>query len=190
MEVLQRLRMRDLLYSFGTSHPGAITLHNYPRFLQHFERPDGFIMDLAATDILRIREMGVPRYNQFRELVHKPRVRSFEELTENPQLAEQLRRVYGDVDQVDLMVGMFAETPPPGFGFSDTAFRIFIVMASRRLNSDRFFTTDYNPRVYSEAGFDWINQTDMSTVLLRHYPALAPALRNVKNSFAPWNRAS
>ena len=25
----------------GTSHPGAITLHNYPRFLQHFDRPDG-----------------------------------------------------------------------------------------------------------------------------------------------------
>jgi hypothetical protein len=88
------------------------------------------------------------------------------------------------------MIGLFAERFPKGFGFSDTAFRIFILMASRRLNSDRFFTTDYNPRVYSQAGFDWINQNDMSTVLLRHYPALAPALRNVKNSFAPWNRAA
>ena len=32
----------------------------------------------------------------------------------------------------------------PGFGFSDTAFRIFILMASRRLKSDRFFTNDYS----------------------------------------------
>ena len=32
---------------------------------------------------------------------------------------------------------------PTGFGFSDTAFRVFILMASRRLKSDRFFTTDW-----------------------------------------------
>jgi hypothetical protein len=190
-DVLKRFGMKDLLYSFGTSHPGAITLHNYPHFLQEFERPDGFLMDLAATDILRIRELGVPRYNQFRQLLHLPRVESFEALTDNREWSNQLRRVYhDDIDRVDLMIGLFAERFPKGFGFSDTAFRIFILMASRRLNSDRFFTTDYNPRVYSQAGFDWINQNDMSTVLLRHYPALAPALRNVKNSFAPWNRAA
>ena len=44
---------------------------------------------------------------------------------------------------MDLTVGLYAEPLPEGFGFSDTAFRIFILMASRRLNSDRFFTTDY-----------------------------------------------
>jgi hypothetical protein len=85
---------------------------------------------------------------------------------------------------------MFAETPPKGFGFSDTAFRIFILMASRRLNSDRFFTTDYNATVYTQVGLDWIDDNTMSTVLLRHYPALAPALRGTRNTFAPWTRVS
>jgi hypothetical protein len=61
-------------------------------------------------------------------------------------------------------------------------------MASRRLNSDRFLTTDYNERIYTRAGIEWVNDTDMSTVLLRHYPALAPALRGVKNAFAPWKK--
>jgi len=37
---------------------------------------------------------------------------------------------------------MLGEQLLPGFGFSDTAFRIFILMASRRLKSDRFFTND------------------------------------------------
>ena len=51
-----------------------------------------------------------------------------------PELAEEIRDVYdGDIDRVDLQVGMLAEPLPPGFGFSDTAFRIFILMASRRL---------------------------------------------------------
>ena len=60
-------------------------------------------------------------------------------------------------------------------------------MASRRLNSDRFFTTDFTPAVYSPAGMKWIDDNDMRTVLLRHHPDLAPALRNVTNAFAPWN---
>ena len=34
---------------------------------------------------------------------------SFEELTDNPVWAEELRRVYGDVERVDLMIGMYAE---------------------------------------------------------------------------------
>jgi hypothetical protein len=62
-------------------------------------------------------------------------------------------------------------------------------MASRRLNSDRFFTTDYNPKVYSQVGFDWVVQNDMTTALLRHFPTLKPMLSSVKNPFAPWPKA-
>jgi hypothetical protein len=190
LEVMGKLAMPDLLYSFGTMHPGLVTLHNYPRELQTFQRPDGQLMDLAATDILRIRELGVPRYNQFRRLLRLAPARSFEELTDNPVWAEELRRVYGDdIERVDLLVGMYAERRPKGFAFSDTAFRIFALMASRRLNSDRFFTTDYTPQVYTRAGLRWIEDNTMLSVLRRHYPELGPSLRSVGNAFHPWERA-
>jgi hypothetical protein len=108
-------------------------------------------------------------------------------MTDNATWAQELRRVYGDdIESVDLMVGMYAEPFPRGFGFSETAFRIFILMASRRLNSDRFFTTDYTARVYTQTGLDWISDNDMSTVLLRHFPGLLPALHGVENGFFPW----
>ena len=87
------------------------------------------------------------------------------------------------------MVGIYAEAPPSGFGFSDTAFRIFILMASRRLKSDRFFTTDYTPTVYTPEGMRWIDDNTMVTVLLRHCPELQPFLARVENAFAPWPRA-
>jgi hypothetical protein len=188
--VLTELSTTDLFYSFGTMHPGAITLHNFPKFLQHFDRPDGSLVDLAAIDILRSRERGVPRYNQFRRLFHLEPVESFEEMTDNPEWAEQLRKIYGDVERVDLMVGMYAEPKPKGFGFSDTAFRVFILMASRRLKSDRFFTRDYRPEVYTKAGIDWVEKNSMRSVLLRHFPDLEAALAGVENPFAPWVRTS
>ena len=191
--------MGDIFYSFGISHPGAITLHNYPRFLRELEMRDDkqnklikdaqgkpVYLDLAAVDIMRDRERGVPRYNEFRRLLHKPPVTTFEEITSNRTWAQELKEVYGDVNRVDLMVGMFAEDLPEGFGFSDTAFRIFILMASRRLESDRFFTDDFRPEIYTPEGIEWIDNNDMKSVLLRHYPELRPALREVNNAFAPW----
>ena len=139
--------------------------------------------------LLLRRELAVPRYNDFRRLLHLKPAESFEDLTHNPEWAEQIRRVYDDdIERVDVTVGMFAEPLPPGFAFSDTAFRIFVLMASRRLNSDRFFTADYTPQVYTEAGLDWIEANDMRTVLLRHYPGLRPAMRGLENAFEPWRR--
>src|SRR5438552_14876298 len=92
------------------------------------------------------------------------------------------------IDEVDTMVGMLAEEFPEGFGFSDTAFRIFILMASRRLKSDRFFTTDFRPEVYTQTGIDWVTKTKLKDVLLRHYPELEPALEGLPNAFLPWHR--
>ena len=184
----------DAFYSFGIAHPGAITLHNFPEFLRNLRVPDeagtlGLRMDVAAIDVLRDRERGVPRYNRFRELLKRGRVRSFDEITPNPKWARELRDVYeGDVDRVDTMVGMFAEPVPAGFGFSDTATRIFIPMASRRLKSDRFFTSDWKPEIYTNEGMEWINRNGMTSVLLRHNRSLAPALSDAANPFAPWKR--
>lgn len=186
--IIERYEMGDLFYSFGLMHPGALRLHNYPRHLQLMTKKDGTVIDLGAIDVLRDRERGVPRYNDFRQGLRLPRVKSFNELTDNAQWAKELEAVYeGDIDKVDLMVGMFAEPLLEGFGFSETAFHIAIVMASRRLKSDRFLTADFNEDVYTRTGLAWIKENSMRTVLLRHYPELAPALEGVEGAFRPWN---
>ncbi len=188
--IAQKVGMADLMYSFGTQHPGLVTLHNFPRFLQEYQRPDGHLQDPAATDILRSRELGVPRYNEFRRLLHLAPAKSFDDLTDNKEWARQIERVYdGDIEQVDVTVGMYAERRPEAFAFSDTAFRIFLLMAARRLNSDRFFTTGYTPAVYTQAGMDWVKDNSMASVLLRHYPQLRHTLGPVPNAFMPWVRA-
>ncbi len=105
------------------------------------------MLDLAALDIVRTRERGVPRYNEFRRLFHLEPVKTFEELTDNPEWAAEIKRVYGgDIEAVDLMVGLYAEPVPKGFGFSDTAFRVFILMASRRLEARPVLHRRLSPR--------------------------------------------
>jgi len=75
---------------------------NFPKHLQNLRRDNDEHLDLAAVDIFRDRERGVPRYNQFRRLLHKDPVKSFEELTDNAVWREEIRRVYGnDLEKVD-----------------------------------------------------------------------------------------
>jgi hypothetical protein len=186
-KVLEQFSPVDLWYSLGVANSGALRLHNFPRTLQNLVQDNGDRFDLATVDILRDRERGVPRYNQFRRLIHKSPVTSFEELTDNPQWAEEIRKVYNnDLEKVDLLIGLMAEPLPEGFGFSDTAFRVFVLMASRRLKSDRFFSKDYRPEVYTRQGIDWVESNTMSSVLTRHFPALAPALQGLDSAFNPW----
>jgi Animal haem peroxidase/Catalase len=183
--LFRKTGMAQALYSFGIAHPGAITLNNFPNALRHFER-DGELLDLAVVDLVRTRRRGVPRYNDFRKGLHKSPISSFEELSSDPESVSRLREVYSSVDEVDTMVGLYAEKPPEGFGFSDTAFRIFILMASRRLQSDRFLTVDFRPEIYTPLGMDWIARNGMTSVVLRHCPDLAGVLPRTASAFAPW----
>lgn len=185
--VMRETGLGNVLYSFGIANPGAITLHNFPQGLRKLER-DGEVVDLSVVDIVRTRRRGVPRFNDFREALHKPRITRWEDLSANPESVRRIKEVYGKIDLVDTVVGLLAETPPPGFGFSDTAFRIFILMASRRLQSDRFLTVDFRPEIYSPLGMDWIATNSMTSVILRHCPELAAIVPQTASAFAPWRR--
>jgi hypothetical protein len=185
----------NTLYSLATEHPGAMVLHNYPQNLRRLNKKpeDGVWLDLATVDILRDRERGVPRYTAFRKALGMKPITRFEDLTSVKADVELLREVYeGDIDRVDLLIGCMAEFQSPrqpvGFGFSDTAFRIFILMASRRLKSDRFYTTDFNPEVYTPAGFNWVLNNGLRDVVRRHLPELEPHFADTRSMFYPWQR--
>ena len=114
-----------------------------------------------------------------------------------------------NVEDVDVVVGMLAEfTRPHGFAISETQFQVFILNASRRLFSDRFFTSSFRPEFYSNLGLRWVMEngpdgkvwekgepnghrmqvSPMKRVLLRALPELAGELSTVVNAFDPWAR--
>lgn len=192
-KVTQRFAMADLLYSFGMMHPGQLVLNNYPKFLQELSIPGNRVFDMGVVDILRARERGVPRYNEFRRQLGLNPIRTFEDLTDDAEQVRKLKEVYGDqpgdVEMLDLMIGTLGEGHrPTGFGFGETMFQIFSLNATRRLQADRFYTDCYNEETYTKEGLEWIDNVDFRTVLLRHHPELADTgLANIKNAFEPWD---
>lgn len=192
-KLYETVSLVDTVYTLGTEHPGLLTLHNFPESLRGLNKqaPSSRRVDVATIDIVRDRERGVPRYCAFRRHLRMKVPNSFIQLTGgDKEAAKELETVYGDVEKVDLLVGCAAEKWPEGFGFSDTAFRIFILMASRRLSSDRFFTSDFTPEVYTPVGIRWVADNSMTDVLLRHFPELADNLAGVKNAFFPWRKGA
>lgn len=188
-QVYEKVEFADAWYSLGIAHPGLLRLHNFPNALRRLKKQgkSGHVVDLASIDILRDRERGVPRYCEFRRLLRMGAPASFEELTEgDKETAEELAAVYDHIEDVDLLIGCLAEPLPAGFGFSETAFRIFILMASRRIKSDRFYTDDFDEKTYTPVGMRWIVENGMASVIVRHMPDLANKVNRVKNVFFPW----
>jgi len=193
--ITARYALPDLFLSFGMQHSGALVLNNFPHFMQELSIPGTPVLDLGAVDVLRARERGVPRYNEFRRQLGLTPIERFEDLTDDADHVRRLKSVYGGdrqgVERLDLMIGTLAEGHrPAGFGFGETLFQIFLLNATRRLQADRFYTDAYNADVYTPEGLRWIDETDFKTAILRQYPELASTgLANVTNAFEPWDSA-
>ncbi len=195
--------LKDLFYSFGTQHPGQLVLNNFPKFMQELKIPVIGKMDLGMIDVLRDRERGVPRYNQFRRGINLRPIKKYADFfpdsevktEEQKQILAKFYKIYGrtedgmdNVEAVDLLVGTLAEeVRPDNFGFGETMFQIFILMASRRLMADPFYTDLYNSKVYTAAGLNWVDHEGfMHKVIGRHMPELIPHMKGATTAFNPW----
>jgi hypothetical protein len=244
--------------SMGRQRLGLLELNNHPQFLQNLDIRPRFdvTLDVPALDIIRDREHGMPRFNEFRRQIGLRQLTSFDDFIdktlptdssarkEQESNAKTLREVYGqhkcdakkvitgaqldkdnkpindclgqpdgstvdNVEDVDIVVGFLGEpVRPHGYAISETQFQIFILNASRRLFSDRFFTSSFRPEFYTQFGVDWVmnNGPDgtlmeegepnghkqevlpMKRVLLRVMPELKDELKLVVNAFDPWSR--
>ncbi|KAJ4729158.1 alpha-dioxygenase 1-like [Melia azedarach] len=168
-------------------HKGQKALDLVTQNVDGTDRPDH--VDLPALEVYRDRERNVARYNQFRRALMLIPISKWEDLTDDKEAIQVLEEVYGDdVEELDLQVGLMAEKKIKGFAISETAFVIFIVMATRRLEADRFFTSNFSEETYTKKGFEWVNTTEsLRDVLERHYPELTEKWLNSTSAFSVWD---
>ncbi|CAI9763215.1 unnamed protein product [Fraxinus pennsylvanica] len=136
------------------------------------------------------REKNVARYNDFRRSLLLIPISKWNGLTDDEEALKDLREVYGDdVEELDLLVGLMAEKKIKGFAISETAFMIFLIMASR-IEADGFFTSDFSEEAYTKKGLEWVNTTEsLKNVLDRHYPEMTKKWINSSSAFSVWDSA-
>jgi peroxidase len=101
--------------------------------------PAGVGFDLYSANIQRGRDRGVADYNQVRASFGLPRVQSFSEITSNVELAQSLEKLYGTVEDVDLLVGLFAENSVAPSGAGITIQKIVASQFEKLRDADRFW---------------------------------------------------
>ena len=160
-----------LLRSFAHTPARSLSLKNYPTALYNIEIGNGDVINLAEIDIARDRERGIPRYNDARRQLLLPPLKSIDDLTDDQEERQLLKTVYVDIEQVDFLVGCLVDQDrPEGFAFGVVPYHIFVVMASRRLMSDRFFMEGLTEENYSESGIQYLIGTSFGDILKRQFP--------------------
>lgn len=124
-----------------------------------FNTPD-FLLGVEQDSLKQSREQGLASYNDYRHAFGYGRVRRFDQITGDPDRIAALQRLYGDVDQVEFLVGLFAEDIPPRSAVPPLIGRMVALDAfSQALTNPLMSEQVYNEKTFSAQGWAAINAT-------------------------------
>ena len=125
---------------------------------------DGPGFDLAAINIQRGRDHGLPDFNTMREAIGLDPINDFSELTSDPELAQKFEDIYGSPDNADPWIAMIAEDQLPGTMTGETMFAYIVDQFERLRTGDRF----YFENLLDQDLVDEIKATRLSDVIERN----------------------
>lgn len=132
-----------------------------------FGPPGAGGLDLAAINIQRGRERGLPSYNTIRRAYGLQSIFEFDLINPDFQVYNTLDELYGgDIDELDPWVGMLAERAMPGSIFGPTIRKVLEKQFADLRDGDRFFYL--NDPVLTEDEKDWIHNTTFRDVIYRN----------------------
>lgn len=125
-----------------------------------FNTPDFLIKPAEVPTIELSRKVQLASYNDYRYAYKFPRVTQFDQITGNPRTQELLQQLYGDVDKVELYVGLFAEDTPSNSLLGPLATRVIAIDAlTHVLTSPLLAENIYNKDTFSPVGWEIIHET-------------------------------
>lgn len=124
--------------------------------------PMGF--DLAALNIQRGRDHGLPDYNTLRVAYSLPAVDDVKDISSDILVQAQLMSMYPSVDDIDPWIGILAEDHASNSSIGPTAIAIIKDQFQRVRDGDRFWYEN----VFSGDDLDEIQKTTLSDVIRRN----------------------
>lgn len=134
------------------------------------------LVQVELAGIKQSRENRIGSYNDYREAFKYPRVTRFEQITDDQDRISALQNLYGNVDNIEFLVGLFAEDIPPRAAVPPlmgrmVAFDAFSHAFTNPLLSEQVF----NEKTFSKEGIETIQNTHtLKDILNRN---LAPGQR-------------
>ena len=125
----------------------------------------GPAMDLAALNIQRSRDHGLPGLNTVRAAFGLPGNATFDDVTSDPAVAAALASVYATPGEIDPWVGMIAEDLLPGASVGETIHAVLVDQFIRLRDGDRFWF-EADPALADV--LDEIRATRLSDVIARN----------------------
>ena len=111
--------------------------------VRNFVQPHVVGFDLAALNMQRGRDHGLPRFNQVRLDYGLPAYTSFAALTTDTSMQAKLASAYNTVDDIDAWVGLLVETHQPNALVGPTLIAILKDQFERLRDGDRFWYEAY-----------------------------------------------
>lgn len=96
-------------------------------------------LDLAAVNMKRGRDLGIPDYNTLRQELGLDAIDEFSDITSDGDLAAALESLYGDVNNIDAWVGMISEDHVAGAVGGELFVAALTDQFTRLRDGDRFF---------------------------------------------------
>ncbi|MCH7519544.1 MAG: peroxiredoxin [Candidatus Dadabacteria bacterium] len=129
-----------------------------------FGPPGSGGLDLAALNIQRGRDHGLPKYNDTREQMGLPRVESFQDISSDPEIQMRLEDAFGNVDDIDIWTGGLSEDLVPGSHLGELFHLIIKIQFESLRDGDRF----WYERKLSGAELQEVQVTQLSDVIRRN----------------------
>lgn len=101
-------------------------------------------LDLAAININRGRERGIPPFNTVRTDIGLPAYTDLNDFTSDPVILDILATQYGNVNNIDAWVGMLLEEHMPGALFGEVIMHIMMDQFGNVRDGDRFYYENDN----------------------------------------------
>ena len=163
--LLEKLGVAKVIDAASRQRAGQISLGNVPSFL----------LGAEYETVKMGRDFRLRPYNEYRKQFGLDALTSFDELTDDTGLRNKLKDMYNDIDNVEFVIGLFAEKHAERRLYGDLMYVMVAYDAFTQIYPNPLLSRNvYRARTFTEYGLMLIDETNsVEDLVRRNVPAEA-----------------
>jgi len=149
--LLEDAGMAAIIDASSSQHAGQISLQNVP----------GFLLEAEYHTIKMGRAFRLCSYNDYRKQFGLDALKSFEQLTDDVALRNTLKTMYGDINKVEFIIGLFAQKHGKKQLYGDLMYAMVAYDALTQIYTNPLLSRNvYTAHTFTQYGLDLIKKTN------------------------------